>query len=74
MEERYRRVNRDTLELTVTIDDSKAYMKPWVPRNRLPLKLMTSDTDLMEWICAPSEAAAFKKVVDTQLKEDTQKR
>ena len=39
----------------------------------LPLKLIPPDTDLMEWICAPSEAAAFKKVVDTQLKETTQK-
>jgi hypothetical protein len=74
VEERYRRVNRDTLELTVTIDDPKAYTKPWIPRNRLPLKLMPADTDLMEWICAPSEAAAFKKVVDTQLRDDTQKK
>lgn len=65
--ERYHRVNRDTLELTVTIDDPKAYTKPWMPRNRLPLKLMPPDTDLMDWICAPSEAAAFKKTVDTRL-------
>lgn len=74
VEERYRRANRDTLELTVTIDDPKAYTKPWTPRNSLPLKLMPPDTDLMEWICAPSEAADFKKLVDSQLKEDTPKK
>jgi hypothetical protein len=73
VEERYRRVNAGTLELTVTIDDPKAYTKPWVPRDKLSLRLMPPDTDLMEWICAPSEAAAFKKTVDTQLNADTPK-
>jgi hypothetical protein len=41
--------------------------------SRLPLKLVPPGTDLMEWVCAPSEAAAFKKVVDTQLEKATQK-
>lgn len=72
VEERYRRVNRDTMEVTVTINDPQAYTKPWVALNRMPLKLMPPDTDLMEWVCAPSEAAAFKKEVDTQLKGRTQ--
>ncbi len=30
MEERYRRVDRDTLELTITLTDPKAYAKTWV--------------------------------------------
>ena len=68
VEERYHRVNRTTLELSVTLDDPKAYTKPWMPRNKLVLKAMPADTDLMEWICAPTEAAAFKKVVDAQNK------
>lgn len=68
VEERYHRVNNDTLELTVTIDDPKAYTKPWMPRNKLPLKLMPSNTDLMEMICSPTEAAAYKKLVDTRRK------
>src|SRR5258705_513509 len=72
VEERYHRVNQDTMELTVTLDDPKAYTRPWMPRNKLPLKLMPPGTDLMEWICVPSEAAAFKKAVDTQL--DIQKK
>ena len=68
VEERYHRINQDTLELTVTIDDPQAYTKPWTPRNKLPLKLMPANTDLMEMICSPTEAAAYKKLVDTQKK------
>jgi len=74
VEERYHRVNRDTLELTVTIDDPTAYAKPWTPRTGLPMKLMPPDTDLREWICAPSEAAAYRKVVDEQNKIATEKK
>jgi hypothetical protein len=68
VEERYHRADRDTLELTVTIDDPTAYTKPWTPRNKLPLRLMPPGTDLMEMICSPTEAAAYKKLVDTQKK------
>ena len=62
VEERYHRVDENTLELTVTIDDPKAYTKPWVPRNKLPLRLMPPDTDLMEMIPSASEAAEYRKV------------
>jgi hypothetical protein len=62
VEERYHRVNQNTLELTVTIDDPKAYTKPWVARNKLALRLMPPDTDLMEMIPSASEAAEYKKV------------
>jgi hypothetical protein len=74
VEERYHRVNRDWLELTVTIDDPTAYTKPWTPRNKLPLKMMPPDTDLREWICAASEAAAYRKVVDEQNRLATEKK
>ena len=60
--ERYRRVNQNTLELTVTIDDPKVYTKPWLVRNRMPLRLLPTGTDLMEMIPSASEAAAYKKV------------
>jgi hypothetical protein len=66
VQERYRRINRDVMELSVTIDDPKAYTRPWTPRDRLTLRLMPADTDLMEWVCAPSEASAFKDAVVTQ--------
>ena len=62
VEERYHRVDRDTMELTVTIDDAKAYTKPWLARDKLPLRLMPADTDLMEMIPSASEAADIKKI------------
>jgi hypothetical protein len=63
VEERYHRANQNTLELTVTIDDPKTYTKPWVPRNKLPLRLLPPGTDLMEMIPSASEAAAYRKAM-----------
>jgi hypothetical protein len=63
VEERYHRLNGNTLEITVTIDDPKAYTKPWVARNKLPLRLMPPETDLMEMILSATEAAEYKKIV-----------
>jgi hypothetical protein len=63
VEERYHRVNRNTLELTVTIDDPKAYTQPWVARNKLPLQLMPPGTDLTEMIPSASEAATYRKML-----------
>ena len=68
VQERYHRRDRDTLELTVTIDDPTAYTQTWTRRNKLPLKRMPADADLMEMICSPTEAAAYKKLVDSQKK------
>ena len=36
------------MELTVTIDDPKAYVKPWT--NKIPLVLLP-DTELLEAFC-----------------------
>ena len=63
VEERYRRVNMGTVELTVTINDATAYTKPWVARNKLPLRLIPSNVDLMELICSATEAQEYKKVM-----------
>jgi hypothetical protein len=68
VEERYQRVNENTLELTVTIDDPKVYTKPWLARNRLPLKRLPPATDLMEMIPSASEAAAYRESVSSQTK------
>ena len=68
VEERYHRAAHNTLELSVTIDDPTTYTKPWVAYEKLPLRLMPADTDLRENICSPTEAAAYKKLVDTQKK------
>jgi hypothetical protein len=61
VQERYRRVNMGTMELTVTIDDPTAYTKPWVARKGLPLRLIPSNVDLMEMICSATEAQEYKK-------------
>ena len=62
VEERYHRVDRDRLELTVTIDDPKFYTKTWVARDKLPFRRMADDTDLMEMIPSASEAAQYRRL------------
>jgi hypothetical protein len=63
VEEHYHRVNRETLELTVKIDDPKVYMYPWTGRDKLALKLQPPTFDIREMICAPSEAEEYKKQI-----------
>jgi hypothetical protein len=46
--ERIRRVDHDTLQDDITIDDPKAYTKPWITRKMFKLK---SDWELLEDIC-----------------------
>lgn len=59
LEERYRRLDRDNLELTITIDDPKIYTKPWVSEKKT-FKLEPK-TQLREDFCVPSEEQAFNK-------------
>ncbi len=68
VEERYHRVDRETLELTVTLEDPLIYTKPWTPLNKLPIRLMPNDTDLMEMVPSPSEALAYRKEIASQAK------
>ena len=46
--ERFRRPNFGTLEIDVTIDDPKAYTKPWTVRVNQRLLV---DTELIEFVC-----------------------
>jgi hypothetical protein len=46
--ERYRRKNFGTMEIQITIDDAKAYTKPWTVSEDVRLVL---NTDLLEFIC-----------------------
>ena len=46
--ERYRRKNFGTLEVQITIDDPKAYTKPWTVTEEFRL---VRNTELMEFIC-----------------------
>jgi hypothetical protein len=46
--ERFRRLDFGHLELVITIDDPKAYVKPWTAKTVLPL---LADTELLESFC-----------------------
>jgi hypothetical protein len=58
--ETYRRLSYDRLEVTLTINDPKAYTKPWVSKGTVNL---SSGTELGEYFCVPSEEATYKKDV-----------
>lgn len=61
IEERIHRVDRDHLEWTVTIDDSKMYTKPWIAMNKFPMKLEDPHRDVMEQYCSPTEMENYNK-------------
>ena len=63
VEERFHRVDHDTLELTVKIDDPKIYTKPWVALDKLRFKLEPANFDVREMICSPSEFAEYNKII-----------
>ena len=50
--ERFRRPNLGTLEIDVTIDDPKAYTKPWTVRVNQRLLV---DTELIEFVCLENQ-------------------
>ena len=50
--ERFRRPNYGTLEIDVTIDDPKAYTKPWTVRVS---QRVTLDRELIEFICLENQ-------------------
>jgi len=50
--ERFRRPNFGTLEIDVTIDDPKAYTRPWTVRVNQRIML---DSELIEFICHENE-------------------
>jgi hypothetical protein len=50
--ERIRRVNFGTLEIEITVDDSKAYTKPWTVKLT---QLLAPDTDLLDYYCLENE-------------------
>ena len=46
--ERFRRVNFGRMEIDITVDDPKAYTKPWTVRH---LQDILVDTDIFEFVC-----------------------
>ena len=50
--ERFRRVDFGHLEVEITIDDPKAYTKPWTFKVN---QVLVPDTELLEFICLENE-------------------
>jgi len=59
--ERYHRVDKSTMELTVTINDPKTYKAAWTPRDKMKLNILPPNIDLMEMIPSASEAAEYRR-------------
>jgi hypothetical protein len=55
MTERFRRVNYGRLEIEVTIDDPKAYTKPWTVKLNQAIIL---NTELLDYYCLENEKDA----------------
>jgi hypothetical protein len=64
VEERFHRVDSDTLELTLTIDDPEYYKQPWQALNKFVLHRLPDDFDMGESFCSPSAIPGYKKLLD----------
>lgn len=60
LEERYRRVSRDTIEFVMTLTDPKTYTKPWVSDTKT-LRRQNIKEFQDELFCVPSEEQAFNR-------------
>lgn len=60
VEERYHRIDHDNLEITVTIDDPKAYTKPFMAMKQVVH--WNPKQELEEQLCVPSEAAEYLSI------------
>jgi len=61
MTERYRRLNHDTLELTLTMDDPKAYTKVWTSPPKL--HKLEPTWDFSEFFCTIQEESSYEQSV-----------
>jgi hypothetical protein len=73
VEERFHRVNRNRMELTVTIDDPKMYTKPWIAMNKFPFRLQDPHFDVAEMYCSPSEMEKYNKLFGNPASEEPDK-
>ena len=62
LEERYHRLDRDNLELVMTLTDPKTYTKPWVSERKV-FKLAPANVEIQELFCVPSEEESFNQRV-----------
>jgi hypothetical protein len=59
--ERYRRLNHDTLEMQITMDDPKAYTNIWV--NPPKLHKLEPKWEIAEWFCVIEEENAYSDAI-----------
>ncbi len=50
--ERFRRPNVGTFEITLTVDDPKAYTKPWTTTLK---QVLVTDSELIDYVCVENE-------------------
>jgi hypothetical protein len=63
VEEKFHRVDADTLEFTVTLDDPKFYSKPWIAADKVRFKLMPPSFQVPEMLCSPTEIRRYNQLV-----------
>ena len=59
IDETYRRVDMDTMELTMKITDPVMYTQPWVMLNKGVFHNLPADFDIRENLCSPSENQGY---------------
>lgn len=69
VEERFHRVDRDHLELTVTINDPTMYTKPWVALDKLVFERQPPTFDVREMVWSPSEYQEYNKLMGNSTAE-----
>jgi hypothetical protein len=62
LEERFHRTDHNTIELSMTLTDPKAYAKPWVS-DKFTFKLADGKTEMREDVCVPSVEAKYKETI-----------
>lgn len=61
LEEHFRRVDHDTIELTMTLTDPKAYTKPWVAETKT--LVLDPQMELQEDVCVPSDEQKYRELI-----------
>lgn len=70
LHETFRRVDQDSIEWTITVEDPKTYMQPWVSNDKRVFKLVPKSprsevVELREDFCVWSDSRGFFGNVDT---------
>jgi hypothetical protein len=61
-QETFHRVDRDHLELSMTLDDPKVYTRPWTAIDKLRFTRRPPNTEIPEMLCSPSELQIYNRL------------